>query len=173
VKVGLVSDTHDVLDPQLAPLFAGCDVIVHAGDVTREHVLAGLAPVAPVRAARGNNDVGPFGESLAEHVWVPIGPLTALVVHVVGARERPAATVARALARRPAEIVVHGHSHRPEVAVVDGRLFVNPGSAGPRRFGLPRSAGLLEARGRVVEVRLFDLAVAPPAPLRAPFRAQL
>jgi putative phosphoesterase len=173
VKVGLVSDTHDHLEPKLAELFRGCDLILHAGDVTREAVLAGLARIAPVRAARGNNDVGPFGESLPELAWAELGEVTALVVHQLGARERLAPAVARALARRPAGVVVHGHSHRPGVALVGGRLLVNPGSAGRRRFSLPRAAGLLVADGRVVRVQLFDLAADAPAPLGPPLDARL
>jgi putative phosphoesterase len=173
VKVGLVADTHDLLDPALARLFRGCAQILHAGDVTREHVFAGLAEVAPVRAARGNNDVGPFGRSLPELAWVDVGALTALLVHIVGSRERPRPEIVRALARQPAQIVVHGHSHRPGVAVVGGRLFVNPGSAGPRRFSLPRAAGLLVVRGRSAEVRLFDLTADPPALLEPPLRTRL
>jgi putative phosphoesterase len=173
VKVGLVSDTHDHLDPKLGELFRGCDLILHAGDVTREPVLAALARIAPVLAARGNNDVGPLGATLPELVWADLGEITALVVHQLGARERLAPPVARALARRPAGVVVHGHSHRPGVALVDGRLLVNPGSAGPRRFSLPRAAGLLVAEGRDVAVQLFDLAGVAPSPLGAPFRARL
>jgi putative phosphoesterase len=173
VKVGLVSDTHDLLDPKLEALFAGVDEILHAGDVTRAHVLEGLARVAPVRAARGNNDVGPFGASLPEHLWVELGAITALVVHQIGARKRLDPTLVRALARRPAQLVLHGHSHRPGVELLDGRLFVNPGSAGPRRFSLPRAAGLLVTRGHEVRVELFDLAPTGPTPLGPPFLARL
>jgi putative phosphoesterase len=173
VKVGLVSDTHDHVDPRLAELFAGCDLILHAGDVTGEPVLAALATVAPVRTARGNNDRGTFGVGLPELAWVELGALTALVVHQLGARAKLAPPVARALARRRAEIVVYGHSHRPGVELVDGRLFVNPGSAGRRRFSLPRAAGVAEVRGRDVRVRLHDLASPDLAPLVPPFDARL
>jgi putative phosphoesterase len=173
VKVGLVSDTHDHVEPRLAELFGGCDLVLHAGDVTREPVLAALSRIAPVRAARGNNDQGPFGASLPELLWVELGELTALVVHQIGAGARLAPGVARALARRPAEIVVHGHSHRPGVERVGGRLFVNPGSAGRRRFSLPRAAGLLAVSGRQVTVRLFDLASPDLAGLGEPVRSRL
>jgi putative phosphoesterase len=173
VKVGLVSDTHDHVDPRLARVFAGCDLLLHAGDVTGEPVLAALAGIAPVRTARGNNDVGPFGASLPELLWVELGELTALVVHQVGARARPAPEVARALARRPAQLVVHGHSHRPGVERAGGRLFVNPGSAGKRRFSLPRAAGILDVEGRAVTVRLVDLASPDLAPLGEEVRATL
>lgn len=173
MAVGLVSDTHDHLDPQLAALLRGCDLVLHAGDVTRAHVIAALEGVAPVRAARGNNDIGPFGASLPELLWVELGELTALVVHELGARTCFAPSVARALARRPAEIVVHGHSHRPGVSVEGGRLVVNPGSAGKRRFSLPRTAGRMLVAGRAVEVTLYDLATSPPAPIGDPFEVRL
>jgi putative phosphoesterase len=173
VSVGLVSDTHDHLDPQLPSLLRGCDVVLHAGDVTREHVIAALGAVAPVHTARGNNDLGPFGASLPEHLWLELGELTALVVHDLGARTRFSTAVERALARRPADIVVHGHSHRPAVSLEGGRLVVNPGSAGKRRFSLPRTAGRMRVTGRIVEVTLYDLATSPPAPISNPFKARL
>jgi len=173
VKVGLVSDTHDLLDPKLEGLFRGVEAILHAGDVTRAHVLEGLARLAPVHAARGNNDVGPFGASLPEHLWVELGAITVLVVHQIGARDRLDPTLVRALTRRPAELVLHGHSHRPGVRLLDGRLFVNPGSAGPRRFSLPRAAGLLVVHSREVRVELFDLSPAEPSPLGPPFSTRL
>jgi putative phosphoesterase len=173
LTVGLVSDTHDHLDPQLPELLRGCDLVLHAGDVTRPHVIAALEQIAPVRAARGNNDVGPFGASLPELAWVELGELTALVVHELGAREKFAPSVTRALARHPAEIVVHGHSHRPAVSMEGGRLVVNPGSAGKRRFSLPRCAGRMRVAGPEVEVTLYDLVTSPPAPMGEPFRARL
>jgi putative phosphoesterase len=173
VKIGLVSDTHDHVEPRLAELLGGCDLLLHAGDVTRAPVLEALARIAPVRAVRGTNDVGPFGLSLPELLWVEVGQLTALVVHQLGARARLAPEVARALARRPAEIVVYGHSHRPGVELAGGRLFVNPGSAGRRRFSLPRAAGLLAVAGRQATVSLFDLASPALARLAGPFRAAL
>jgi putative phosphoesterase len=174
VRIGLVSDTHGLFEPALRPLFARCAAILHAGDVVKAAVLAALEELAPVTAVRGNNDDAPPLASLPETALVPIGPLTALVVHDLGARERPKPPARALLARRRPEIVVHGHSHRPGAAVVDGRLFVNPGSAGPRRFSLPRTAAVLTARGRSVSVQLFDLA-APggPAPLDAPLEAIL
>jgi putative phosphoesterase len=173
VNVGLVSDTHGLLDPALGPLFRGVDLILHAGDVTGPDVLEGLARIAPVHAARGNNDVGAFGASLDEHVWVGLGAVRALVVHRIGTRKRLDPRVSRALERRPAQIVIYGHSHRPFVHVLDGRLLVNPGSAGPRRFSLPRVAGLLRVSGTDVEVGLFDLARPGTPPWGEPFRARL
>ena len=174
MRIGLVSDTHGLFDPGLPAVFAGCAAILHAGDVVKPAVLAALEALAPVTAVRGNNDVGPAFAALPETALVPIGPLTALVVHDLGARETPKPPARELLARRRPEIVVHGHSHRPGAAVVEGRLFVNPGSAGPRRFSLPRTAGVLVARGRRVSIALFDLAAAGgPAPLGEPLEVSL
>lgn len=173
VRIGLVSDTHGLLDPKLGELFAGCALILHAGDVVKASVLAGLAEVAPVTAVRGNNDDGPAFAHLPETALVPVGALTALVVHDLGPRERPIPPARSILARRRPELVVHGHSHRPGAALLGGTLFVNPGSAGPRRFSLPRTAAVLTARGRVVEIAFFDLSGGRPAPFGEPVEAAL
>lgn len=173
MRIGLVSDTHGLLDPKLRELFSGCRAILHAGDVVKPAVLAGLEEIAPVTAVRGNNDDGPSFVHLAETALVPVGALTALVVHDLGARERPKPPARVILARRRPELVIHGHSHRPGAAVLDGTLFVNPGSAGPRRFTLPRTAAVLTARGRAVEVAFFDLSGARLAPFGEPVEAAL
>ncbi len=170
MRIGLVSDTHGLLDPALPLLFARCDAILHAGDVVKVEVLEALGRLAPVTAVRGNNDAGPVLSRLPGVALVPLGALTALVVHDLGPRERPKVP---AIARRRPDIVVHGHSHRPGAVVLEGRLFVNPGSAGPRRFSLPRAAGLLAIRGRRARVELFDLAGARPVPLGPPLEVAL
>ena len=173
MRAGLVSDTHGLFEPRLVELFRGCDLLLHAGDVVGPAVLRDLARLAPLHAVRGNNDVGPEYDGLPEIAWVELGALTAIVVHEIGARARLAPPLRRALARRPAQIVVHGHSHRPGAAVEGGLLFVNPGSAGRRRFSLPRAAGLLDVEGRRATVRLFDVA-SPRLPLlAAPLEVEL
>ena len=173
MRVGLVSDTHGHVDPKLRALFAGCDAILHAGDVVRPAVLALLEEIAPLTVVRGNNDEGTSLARLPETALVPLADLTALLVHDLGARERPKAPARAILARRHPEIVVHGHSHRPGAAVIGQTLFVNPGSAGPRRFSLPRAAGILTVRGRTARVELFDLDGARTAPLGEPLEVTL
>jgi uncharacterized protein len=173
VRAGLVSDTHGLFEPRLVELFAGCDVLLHAGDVVGPAILRDLARLAPLHAVRGNNDVGPDDGALPELAWVELGALTALVVHEIGSPARLAPPVRSALALRPAHIVVHGHSHRPGAAVEAGLLFVNPGSAGRRRFSLPRAAGLLDVDGRRATVRLFDLASARLTLLAPPLEVEL
>ncbi|HZZ82970.1 MAG TPA: metallophosphoesterase family protein [Anaeromyxobacteraceae bacterium] len=173
MRVGLVSDTHGRVDGNLHRLFEGCDLILHGGDVADEEVLEELRLVAPVAAVRGNNDQGPWADDLPEIRLVEVGALRALLVHQLPTPEWPDPVVARALARDRPQLVLFGHSHRPLVARVEGVLFVNPGSAGPRRFALPRTAGLLEVDGRRARVALFDLAGDVPAPFCRPVEAEL
>ena len=173
MRVGLVSDTHGLHDPKLDRLFAGCDRILHAGDAVRPAALEALARLAPVTAVRGNNDLGPAFAHLPELAWVELGPLTALVIHQLGAPARAPPAVRRALAAGAARLVVFGHSHRPSAAVEGGVAYVNPGAAGPRRFSLPRSAGLLEVGGGWGEVTLLDLDPPRPRPLAPPLRFEV
>lgn len=171
--VGLVSDSHGLSDPALPALLGGCALILHAGDLVKPEVLAALRALAPVEAVRGNNDAAGELSALPEHRLVSLGALRALLVHDVGSPERVHPPVAALLRRHRPDVVVHGHSHRPRAALVQGVLFVNPGSAGPRRFDLPRCAGLLRVEGRAVEVALHDLAASPPRPLGPPLRIGL
>ncbi len=173
MRVGLVSDTHGVFDPALGDVLRGVELVIHAGDVVRASVLDALSAIAPVRAVRGNNDEGPTLGALPESVLVVLGALTALVVHDLGPRERPHRAAAALVARHRPAIVVHGHSHRPGHALLDGVLYVNPGSCGPRRFSLPRTAAVLAVHGTRVEVRFFDLAPARPAPFGDPVAVRL
>ncbi len=171
VRVGLVSDTHGLFDPRLPELLGGCQLILHAGDVVQPAILDDLSRIAPVRAVRGNNDSGRAFRGLPEVTAVEIGELKALLVHIAFAHGTLLPEVGSALAGHGAHLLVHGHSHRPLAALRDGVLLVNPGSAGPRRFRLPRSAGLLEVHGRAAEVRLFDLAAPRLALLGPPVAA--
>jgi uncharacterized protein len=173
VRIALVSDTHGLSDPRLLGLFRGCARVLHAGDVVTTPVLAALGRVAEVTAVRGNNDHGPDLAPLPQHALVLFGELRALLVHDLGAREGPHPAVRRLLARERPEIVVHGHSHRPGAAVHEGRLFVNPGSAGPRRFSLPRTAAILEVEGRTARVAFFELTGERPRPFGELFEAAL
>jgi uncharacterized protein len=172
VRIGLVSDTHGLLDPALPALLEGCDVVLHAGDVGDPSILAALGRVAPVLAVRGNNDVGDGLDGLPGWLPVDLGALRGLLVHEARPAA-PAASLARALAREGARLVVHGHSHRPGATLAGGLLFLNPGSAGPRRFSLPRTAAVAVLRGRRIEVRFHELGAGAPAPHGEPFAADL
>lgn len=156
-RYGLVSDTHGMVDPRLAELFAGCERLLHAGDVVGARVIEELSRLAPVDVVRGNNDVGPESERLPSHLLVEVGGLSALVLHELGKPGRPVLPARRLIETLNVQIVVYGHSHMPAAEVRNRVLYVNPGSAGPRRFRLPRSAGILEVQDRVARVEIRDL----------------
>jgi len=172
MRVGLVADTHGLVDAKLGAVFRGCDLLLHAGDVTRSEVLAALARLAPVRAVRGNNDGGPFGESLPEVLRIEIGGLRALVVHEARP-DHPSPRLRRLVDAGAVDLVVHGHSHRPGASVIGRVVYLNPGSAGPRRFSLPRTACVLAVEGRRVCAQWWDLCPDPAVPFRSPFAAEL
>ena len=136
MRIGLISDTHNLLRPEVLAYLRGSDHILHAGDICGDAVLQELARIAPLTAVRGNNDHGAWAERLQEREHVRLGGVTILVVHDL-------ADLRRAPDTGGAVVVVTGHSHQPRVEERDGVLYVNPGSAGPRRFKLPISAGEL------------------------------
>lgn len=135
MRIGLISDTHGLLRPQAVDALAGVDHIIHAGDVGQEEVLRELRTVAPVTAVRGNVDIDTWATALPEKqdIW-----LSGASIHVLHILERLKPTDG---AR--SRVVIYGHTHRPLIETRDGVLFVNPGSAGPRRFSLPVTVGFL------------------------------
>lgn len=151
--VGLISDTHGLVRPRVHEALAGVELILHAGDVGGDEILDELALIAPVLAVYGNTDA-PGQLRLTESIDRSIGGVT---VHVSHGHEVGSPTPARLLARYPAQVIVYGHTHRQHVAQVDGRLVVNPGAAGAKRFKLePSVARLTIAEGRAV-VEIVDL----------------
>jgi len=150
-RVGLVSDTHGLLRPEVAALLRGSDHIIHAGDICDPAILEALAAIAPVTAVRGNCDQGPWAERLRETEHLRLGEVLICVIHDLARLElEPEAQGIR--------VVVSGHSHQPSVAERGGVLFVNPGSAGPRRFKLPIAFGELTIAGSRVSARTLELA---------------
>ncbi|HYF20700.1 MAG TPA: metallophosphoesterase family protein [Ramlibacter sp.] len=149
MRIGLISDTHGLLRPAVLEWLQGSDHLLHAGDICDASVLQALARIAPVTAVRGNNDHGHFAEALKEGESVRFAGVEVFVVHDISDLRRfPRSASAR--------VVVSGHSHKPLVQERDGVLFVNPGSAGPRRFKLPISAGELLVEGDRVQARLRE-----------------
>lgn len=139
-RIGLISDTHNLMRPEALQYLAGCDAIIHAGDICQQAVLDALTRIAPVTAVRGNNDIGEWAASLPTHATLTVQRVTVRVVHDIadlGADPRSEGV----------GVVVSGHSHKPSISERDGVLFVNPGSAGPRRFKLPVCAGILIVDG--------------------------
>ena len=150
LRVGLISDTHGLLRPEALAVLAGSDHIVHAGDICEPGVLDALAAIAPVTAVRGNNDRGAWAERLRETELVQAGEVWLYAIH-----DRAQIDIDPVAAG--VGVLVFGHSHQPSVEERDGVLYVNPGSAGPRRFRLPISVGELTVLGRSVSARTVEL----------------
>jgi putative phosphoesterase len=152
--IGLISDTHGLLRPAVFDALAGVELILHAGDVGGGNILAKLATVAPVLAVYGNTDpVGAAG--LAAERVVTVGGVS---VHVSHGHEVGRPTPERLLAAYPQDVLVYGHTHRQLVArAADGRLVVNPGAAGARRFDLVPCVARLTIAAGAAEVALVEL----------------
>ena len=151
-RVGLISDTHGLLRPEAVDILRGSDCIVHAGDIGHGGIISQLAELAPVTAVRGNNDNGAWAAGLRETDVVSVDEVLIYVVHDLAQLDLD--PVAAGF-----HVVVSGHSHRPAIEERAGVLYVNPGSAGPRRFTLPISVGELAISGSSVRPRLFTLKV--------------
>jgi uncharacterized protein len=156
VVIGVISDTHGLLRPEVFQHFEGVELIIHAGDIGGPGLLDELGAIAPVKAVYGNTDRFPLVERLPERLWLQLQEVRAFVTHVGG---RLPFMRARYPEIRNARLVVFGHTHRPFLAEEEGVLFFNPGAAGPRRFSLPVTVGLLEIRGAAIQARFIELQV--------------
>ena len=145
-RIGLISDTHGLLRPEALRYLKGADCIIHGGDIGDPAILEALAAIAPVTAVRGNNDTGAWARRLPHVDVLEVEEVSICVVHDLGEL--------RAVGHR---VVVCGHSHKPKIEERDGFLYVNPCSAGPRRFTLPIAAGELRIRGASVRARIKEL----------------
>jgi putative phosphoesterase len=154
VLIGLISDTHGLLRPEVHAAFAGVELILHAGDVCGDEILDELALIAPVRAVYGNNDA-PWDPRLAAAVDDTFGGVR---VHVSHGNEVGKVTPANIAAAYDADVVVYGHTHVQKVTRVGGRIIVNPGAAGPRRFSLEASVALLTVANGKSKVEIVSLA---------------
>jgi putative phosphoesterase len=151
-ELGIISDTHGLMRPEAVAALAGATLIIHAGDIGTPEVLVALRAIAPVVAVRGNNDKEDWAQALPETEVVEVGSVALYVLHDVNVLDLdPAAAGFHA--------VISGHSHRPGVAKRQGVLFLNPGSAGPRRFRLPISVARLSICGAAIDAQLVELAV--------------
>jgi putative phosphoesterase len=136
-SIGLVSDTHGLLRDEVVEALRDSQLIIHAGDVGKPEILGALRKLAPVVAVRGNIDKGPWASELPLTAMVEAGPATIYVLHNIEQLNlEPAAA--------GIQIVVSGHSHKPGRAERSGVLYINPGSAGPRRFHLPVTVARLD-----------------------------
>jgi len=155
MRLGLISDTHGLLRPEATAFLRGAAHIIHAGDIGSAAILDELAALAPVTAVRGNNDQGAWADALGETALVDLGGIRIHVLHdlaQLGLDPKSAGV----------RVVVAGHSHRASVVERDGVLYVNPGSAGPRRFRLPVAAAELYICGADVRARAVDLLAPQP-----------
>jgi hypothetical protein len=151
-RVGLISDTHGLLRPEAVEYLRGSDFIIHAGDMGHPGVLAELAEIAPVTAVRGNNDNAPWASGLRLTEVLEVNSALLYVIHDLAQLDID-------LAAGGFRAVVAGHSHRPACEIRGGVLFVNPGSAGPRRFRLPVSVGQVVVEGGELKPSLCDLTI--------------
>jgi len=149
-RIGVISDTHGLLRPEVPDVFKDVSLILHAGDIGSPEVLEGLRKLAPVTAVRGNNDTGEWAKRMPETRTVRAGAVSIYMLHNL--KEMKRTPSARNLA-----VVISGHSHQPSITHRDGVLFLNPGSAGPRRFKLPVTVARLIIQGSDVQAELINV----------------
>jgi uncharacterized protein len=150
--LGVISDTHGLLRPQAVAALRGSDLIIHAGDVGDAAIIAELRVAAPVFAVRGNIDTEPWAKRLPASDVVEVGQLLFYVLHNIADLDLDPPTAGFAA-------VVYGHSHRPAIERRDGVLYLNPGSAGPRRFKLPVTVARVTISGSEMWPEIVELDV--------------
>jgi hypothetical protein len=153
VNIGIISDTHGWLDPEIPGLFAGVEHILHAGDIGPDGIVAGLEAVAPVTAVLGNTDSSPTFR-LTE--IAALGGRKFLLQHIVNPRALTEELRLR-LARARPDAVVFGHTHKAFAETIDGVLYLNPGYAGKPKFGAERSVAILHCDGKGMRPEFFNL----------------
>jgi putative phosphoesterase len=150
MRIGVISDTHGLLRPEALAFLQGCDRIVHGGDIGDPRLLDALAAIAPLTVVRGNNDGAAWADGVPETALLEVGGLRLFAIHdLARLRIDPVA--------EGIQVVVCGHSHRPLAEQRGPVLYLNPGSAGPRRFKLPISIAELRIEGATIAPRLVEL----------------
>ena len=148
--VGVISDTHGLIRPEAVKALEGVDMIIHAGDVGKPEILDLLGAIAPTVAVRGNMDRGDWAQELPETEVVEIGEVSIYVLHDI-------CRLALDPFAAGFSAVIYGHSHRPFAGEQNGVLFLNPGSAGPRRFRLPVCLSIVQIEGNCLNARFVGL----------------
>ncbi|NJN87309.1 MAG: metallophosphoesterase family protein [Leptolyngbyaceae cyanobacterium SL_7_1] len=151
-RIGVISDTHGLVRPEAIAALHSCDLILHAGDIGKAEVLQHLEAIAPVIAVRGNNDIGAWAESIPESTVVAIEGVAIYLLHI-GNAFKPDSTIP------DIRVVISGHSHKPAIEEQGTVLWLNPGSAGPRRFKLPISVAHLQVDGGHVKAQIIELVI--------------
>lgn len=152
--IGLISDTHGLLRPEVHDALAGVELILHAGDVCSDTILDELMLIAPVYAVYGNCD-DPWTPGLSQKIEMELGGLR---VHVSHGHELGRPKPAQVAAAYDADVIVYGHTHIPKIERIGSRLVVNPGAAGPKRFSLPATVARLTIVEGRAEAELVTLA---------------
>ena len=151
-RVGVISDTHGLMRPEALAALKGCELIIHAGDIGKVEVLDSLNRIAPVLAIRGNNDRDPWAKRMSDVLDLQVNGVKFQVIHNL-----------HEIADDPVEgkmsVVISGHSHQPSVVKRDEILFVNPGSAGPRRFKLPVSVARINLAEKHLRAAIVELKI--------------
>jgi len=154
MKLGVISDTHGRFDEALPAIFKGVSAIIHAGDIGKIEVIERLERIAPVFAVEGNNDsFGVYPEERIEE-W---GDHLILIRHIFGELHQLRKAERQMIEEVQPDLVVFGHSHRPYCEALGDTMLFNPGSAGPRRFSLPRTVGLLSLTRNEVKSQIISL----------------
>ncbi len=148
--IGVISDTHGLVRPQALQALEGVDLIIHAGDIGAPEVVDALKRIAPVVAIKGNNDRGSWARSLPDTKLVKIRTTRLYLIHNLNELDCDPVTGG-------IQVVISGHSHKPSVVKRDGVLYLNPGSAGPRRFKLPVAVAKLTVRLKTIEAKIIEL----------------
>ncbi|MGJ4932135.1 metallophosphoesterase family protein [Bradyrhizobium sp. HKCCYLS2038] len=151
MRIGIISDTHGLLRPEAEQRLAGVDAILHAGDIGGAEIIARLARIAPVTAIRGNIDTADWAQAYPETHTVRLGGRTFFLVHDVHDLSIDPASAG-------IDVVISGHSHRARVETIGRVLYLNPGSAGPRRFKLPITLATLDLTAGPLAPEIHDLA---------------
>jgi uncharacterized protein len=151
MRVGIISDTHGLLRPEAIRHLAGTDHIIHAGDIGAPEVIEGLRRIAPTTAIRGNIDAGEWAKNYPDTELVVLGGRAFYVLHnLEEIKLDPAAS--------GFDVIISGHSHRPRIETKTGVLYLNPGSAGPRRFKLPIAVAILVLSDQAILPRILEIA---------------
>jgi uncharacterized protein len=150
LRLGVISDTHGLLRPEAVKALRGCDLIIHAGDIGTPAVIDGLREIAPTHAIRGNIDCGSWAAPLDATALVDVGGSLFYVLHNIADLDLDPPTAGFAA-------VVFGHSHKPSIETRDSVLWLNPGSAGPRRFSLPITLARVMVKGAELKPEIVEL----------------
>lgn len=147
-RIGVISDTHGLLRPEALALLQGCEHIIHGGDIGKPEILQLLRAIAPLTVVRGNNDRQDWARDIPSNARLSVDGVDIFAVHDI-ANEKGRSD--------GAHVVISGHSHKPTIAERDGKLYLNPGSAGPRRFKLPISVAELLISNGSVSARILEI----------------